>query len=262
MLRQAKDLEAYKLRALDSDIGTVKEFYFDDRYWTVRYLVADTGAWLRGRRVLISPFGLGPGEAINGFIPVCLTKKQIEESPRLAMHEAISCRYEKQYYGYYGWSGYAHGSHVWGETPYIQRKSQEYRGMSPREDAWEPTLHSTREVTGHQVQGLDAEVGRVVDFLIDDETWTIRYLVVETKNGWSGKQVLVSPQWIERVSWSESKVFVSLPSATILRAPAFDPASFNRAHEAELHELYARPAYWVDAATADRATRPELNAMG
>jgi hypothetical protein len=249
MLRQAKDLEGYKLRAQDADIGRVQDFYFDDRYWTVRYLVADTAGWLSGRRVLISPYALRPANAIDKVLPVELSKKQIEESPSLTAHEPVSRQYEARYYGYYGWPDYAFGPYMWGDAPYLQRESEASRDLRRREDAWDPNLRSTSDVTGHFIQARDGEVGHVVDFLIDDDCWAIRYLVVDTKNWWSGKHVLVSPQWIERVSWREYKVFVNLTRDTIKQAPEYNAASFSREYEAELHKLYTQRGYWVDAPT-------------
>ena len=106
MLRQAKDLNDYKLGARDGEIGKVKEFYFDDQSWAVRYLVTDTGGWLSGRRVLISPYALGPARKNDEIIPVDLTRKQIENSPSLLTDKPVSRQYEMQYYPYYGWPGY------------------------------------------------------------------------------------------------------------------------------------------------------------
>src|SRR5687767_2340606 len=55
MLRNIKDLRGYVIRAIDGTIGKVDDFYFDDEDWGIRYLVVDTGSWLSGRKVLISP---------------------------------------------------------------------------------------------------------------------------------------------------------------------------------------------------------------
>ena len=55
MLRKMKDLKGFSIGARDGDIGEANDFIFDDKNWTVRYLVADTNRWLPGRKVLISP---------------------------------------------------------------------------------------------------------------------------------------------------------------------------------------------------------------
>jgi len=103
MLSKAKTLTGYKLHSLDGEIGKVKEFYFDDHHWTIRYLVADTGNWLTGRQVLISPYALVAVSQEEQHIVINLTKKQIEDSPSLNSDRPVSRRFEEAYYGYYGW---------------------------------------------------------------------------------------------------------------------------------------------------------------
>jgi hypothetical protein len=75
MLSKVKTLEGYKLDSLDAEIGKIKEFYFDDRHWTIRYLVAETGTWLADRQVLISPYSLGTVNKEDRSIAIDLTKK-------------------------------------------------------------------------------------------------------------------------------------------------------------------------------------------
>ncbi len=246
MLRQAKEFKSYKLRARDGDIGNAREFYFDDRYWTVRYLVADTGGWLTDRRVLISPYALSPANDAERVLPVDLTKKQIEEGPPLESHQPVSRQYELQYYGYYGWPYYASDTYLGGASPLLVIDRETPEATARHEDPWDPNLRSTSDVTGHHIQALDKEIGHVEDFIIDDETWSIRYLVVDTKNWWAGKHVLVSPQWIERVSWPELKVFINLSSEVIGRSPEYAPESLDRDYETALFGHYALPGYWTD----------------
>lgn len=102
-----------------------------------------------------------------------------------------------------------------------------------------------QEVTGYPIQAADGEIGHVEDFVLDDETWTIRYLIVDTRNWWPGKKVLVSPRWIERVSWSERKVFVNLPREIIKQSPEFTEDSLiTRDYETALHRHYHVEGYW------------------
>src|ERR1700684_1181053 len=102
MLSKAKTLKGYKLQSLDGEIGKVEEFYFDDRHWTIRYLVASTGYWLPGRQVLVSPYALGAigRDIYDAKISIDLTKKQIENSPALDPHKPVSRQFEDDYYGY------------------------------------------------------------------------------------------------------------------------------------------------------------------
>ena len=221
MLVKAKTLVGYKLDSLDGEIGQVKDFYFDDRYWTIRYLVAETGGWLSERQVLISPFALvGVNKEEKNFA-IDLVKRQIETSPSLDSDKPVSRQFEQAYYGHYGYPTYWGGPFSWGPYPYPTRDREQWKESSQSKKGWDLHLRSTGDATGHHIQALNGEVGHVEDFVIDDETWAIRYIVVDTHNWWPGKKVLVATQWIERVSWGERKVFVNLNRETIKESPAY-----------------------------------------
>jgi hypothetical protein len=248
MLNKAKTLKGYKLNSRDGEIGKVKEFYFDDRYWTIRYLIADTGNWLTGRQVLISPYALAAVNKEEQHISIDLTKKQIEDGPSLNSDKPVSRQFEQSYYGYYGYPMYWGGPYTWGYYPNIVRNLEKWKEATRAEKAsWDPNLRSTQAVSGHHIQAADGEIGHVEDFIIDDETWAIRYLIIDTRNWWPGKNVLVSPQWIERVSWDESKVFVNLTRKAIKQSPEYTEESLlTRDYETGLHRHYNRQGYWVD----------------
>ena len=256
MLSKAKTLKDYKLEGLDGEIGEVKEFYFDDRYWTIRYLVADTGGWLTGKQVLISPYALGFVIKEERHITVDLTKKQIEDSPALSSDKPVSRQFEDAYYGYYGWPTYWGGPYMWGPYSYPMRDRDKWRESTQGKQTWDAHLRSTRDVSGHHVQAADGEIGHVEDFIIDDKTWAVRYLIIDTRNWWPGKKVLISPQWIERVSWDELKVFVNLPRETIKQSPEYtEELLLTRDYETGLHRHYNRQGYWVDEPAAEEDSR-------
>jgi hypothetical protein len=247
MLDKVKTLLGYKLHSLDGELGKVKEFYFDDQHWVVRYLIADTGNWLSGRKVLISPHSLVAVNKDEKYISIDLTKKQIEDSPPLNTDQPVSRQFEESYYGYYGWPLYWGGPHMWGYYPYIVRDKEEMGGTNPGGKAWDSHLRSTYSVSGYRIQAADGEIGHVDDFIVDDELWAIRYLVVDTQNWWPGKKVLISPKWIERVSWNESTVFVNLTREDIKNSPEYNAEDLPaRDYETLLHGHYNRQGYWVD----------------
>jgi len=249
MLSKANELKGYRLESLDwGGIGTVKEFYFDDQYWTIRYLVANSGDWLTDRQVLISPYALIAVIKAGQRITINLTKQQIEDSPSLDSDKPVSRQFEENYSKYYGWPMYWGGPNSWGSyyIPYIAHNHFELKEATQGEKTWDPHLRSTHEVSGYSIHAVDGEIGHVKDFIIDDESWAIRYLVIDTRNWWSGKKVLISPQWIERVSWNESKVFVDLSRETIKQSPEYtEELLLTRDYEAGLHRHYNRQGYWV-----------------
>lgn len=251
MLHRAKELKGYPLQAKDGEIGKVKEFYFDDQNWVIRYLVVDTGGWLTGRRVLISPYAL-TGE-IREAIPVNLTKKQIENSPSPESDLTVSRQFERKYYTYYNWPLYWQGPYVWGAAPlpYFgpMESGEPARPTAPGEEREEGDAHlrSTKVVSDYRLQARDGEIGHVDDFVIDDSNWSIRYLLINTSNWWQGRYILMPPTWASSISWHESKVFVDVDRQTIKGAPEFHGNEFlTRRYEEELHRYYNRQGYWAD----------------
>jgi len=248
MLNKAKTLTGYVLEGLDGEVGEVIEFYFDDHLWVVRYLVANTGNWLLDRKALISPYALGAANKKERYLTVNLTKKQIENSPPLKSDMPVSRQFEESYYEYYGWPVYWAGASMCGAYPCILPSHENHEKANSDGKAWDAHLRSTQEVSGYNIQAEDGELGHVEDFIIDDETWAVRYLLINTRNWWPGKKILISPQWIERVSWSESKVFLNLSRKTIKQSPAYsEDALLTREYEADLHRHYSRKGYWDEA---------------
>jgi hypothetical protein len=169
MFRNVKDLRGYAIRAIDGVIGEVHDLYFDDEDWAIRYLVVDTGSWLSGRKVIISPLAIGDPDWASQQLPVSLTKAQVERN-----------------------------------------------------------------------------IGHLKDLLVDDRSWAIRYLIVDTSNWWGGHDVLVAPQWIETVGWSDAKVYAGLIREAVKNAPAYDSAAhLDRQQEQAMYEHYGRPGYWL-----------------
>jgi len=247
MLIQANELSGYKLQAVDGEIGHVKEFYFEDNSWVIRYLVAETGNWLADRGVLISPYALDAPKQTEKILPVLLNKKQIEGSPSLDTDRPVSAQWESHYYPYYDWPGYWSGPSVWANSQYPSAVKGGWTESGHRKGTEDPHLRSTKTVTGYAIEATDGSIGHVTDFVIDDQTWAIRYLVVATNNWWPGKKVLVSVGWIKNISWDESEVRVGLTREAIKLAPAYEESELlTRDYEERLHGHYNRLGYWVE----------------
>jgi hypothetical protein len=234
MLRSVKQLYGDKLGASDGEIGHVKDFYFDDQNWVVRYLVADTGSWLTGRLVLISPHAFGSLDRVEKVLSVNLTRKQIEDSPSIESHKPVSRQYEEEYYRYYGWPYYWQGSEVWGmsgfpvlELPPKLSPSESAPANVPQPERADAHLRSTQAVNGYHLKASDGTIGHICDFLMDDQTWAIRQLVIKTGHRFSGKEVRIPTRQVERISYDDSTVFVNLTTQAVQESPANDlaPAS-------------------------------------
>ena len=227
MLRSIKQLYGDKLGASDGEIGKVKDFYFDDRNWAIRYVVADTGSWLPGRQVLLSPYSLGQIDQAQRVLRVNLTRKQIEDSPSIDLHKPVSRQYEEEYYKYFGWPYYWQGDGLWGMsgfpildlpvTPLPSEMGAVSESPTERADAH---LRSTVAVHGYQLKSGDEMTGHICDFMVDVESWAIVQLVVRTGHRLSGTEMLVEMKNVSRISYDESTVFADLTGGAINEPPA------------------------------------------
>ena len=218
MLHSIKQLYGSKLAALDGDIGHVKDFYFDDENWVIRYVDIDTGSWLTGRLVLLSPHAFGKLDYDEKMLQVKLSKKQIQDSPAIESHKPVSRQYEIEYYGYYGWPAYWNGDAMWGFGGYplvLPPSKEEIKAHKKYKHRDDKHLRSTQAVTGYHIQTAEGEIGHVAAFMIDDKSWAISELVIETGHWYSGKEIMISPDKVKRISYEDSKVFVSLTKADI-----------------------------------------------
>lgn len=259
MLRNLSTLNGFTIGAADGDIGRVTDFYFDDQTWTIRHLVVDTGRWLAGRQVLISPLSFKALDWDSSRIVVNLSKQQIENSPSIETDKPISRQREMDYYGYYGMPYYWSGPYRWGAwaTPLGYGAPVPAAGPPPSLSATEremwarehqegdPHLRSVEAVNEYYIRASDGDIGHVEDFVIDDRDWAIRYVVVDTRNWLPGKKVLVSPEWIQDISWSDSLVHLNLTRQQIENSPEYDPSRpLERPYETRLYDYYGRPRYW------------------
>ena len=252
MLTNATHLKDLLIRATDGELGTVDQFYFDDETWAIRYLIVDTGGWLGGRRVLISPFSVTHTDWSGNHLDVALTKRQVEHSPEINTHQPVSRQHEATYLGYYGYPYYWGGPYLWGPAFYpaglasSANAPAEAMAERIRRESTDSHLRSSEAVTGYNIEAPDGEIGHVDGFVVDDEAWAIRYIEVATRNWWPGKKVLVSPAWIERVSWADSKVYVGLSRDAIKNGPEYiESTPITREYENRLYVHYGRPPYWL-----------------
>ncbi len=253
MLLSVKTLATYTIEAKDGNIGEVHTFLLDDQQWVVRYLVADTGKWLPGRKVLINPSALQKPEKQMDVFPVDLTREQIKNSPDIDVEKPVSRQQEIELHKYYNWGPYWTGAYGPISAPNVpvapevnQPKESPITPQALNDEKTNPHLRSTKEIIGYRVHAEDGQIGHVADFIAHIEDWVIRYLVVDTRNWLPGKHVIIPPDWIKEISWSKSEVMVDVSKETIKNSPQFDPtAPVNREYEIRLYDYYGRPRYWL-----------------
>jgi hypothetical protein len=213
MLHMVTKLQGDAIVAKDGPIGELKDVYFDDVRWGVRYLVVDTGRWLPGREVLLSPASIDTKASSEEEIRVALTREQVEHAPGVEADKPVSRRYEEAHARYYGFPEYWLAAGMAGAAPLPPPAGSEsaaaQRELEDAErKAAQSHLRSSAEIIGYQVEAADGTAGRIDDFMIDDRNWHVDALVVDTKPWLPGGRVLVSPRAIEDIDWHSKKIRV------------------------------------------------------
>ncbi len=256
MLRSINELKGFDIVATDGEIGDVEEFYFDDERWAVRYIVVNTGSWLSGRQVLISPFSVTEVDRDDRKLYVTLTKNQVEKSPNIDTHKPVSRQMEVAYADYYDYPYYWGSPFLWGAVELPVLGAQRAATVMSNTMAVTTTerlipadvhLRSTEEVSTYHIAATDGEIGHVEDFIVEDGNWRIRYLAIDTRNWWPGRKVIVAPQWIASIDWAQGKVHVNLSREGIKQSPEYDSSRLLlREYETKLHRHYGQAGYWTD----------------
>jgi PRC-barrel domain protein len=211
MLHSIQQRYGEKLRATDGEIGHVRDFYLDDEHdWAVRYVVADTGAWLPKRLVLISPHALGHLYPNGKVLLVNLTREQIEKCPSIDEHKPLSRQYEEEYHRHYGYPYYAEAWPLRGLAEYpVSAPPPSVANVKAR--GADSHLRSARFIQGYKVEATDGRVGHLADFLIDGRTWKIREIVVKVGHWYSGHTVRIPTEKVCRISYDDEAVYLDSP---------------------------------------------------
>ena len=224
--RRVRDIAALTLSAIDGQMGSISELYFDDQNWKVRYLIINTGGWLTGRNVLIAPIAVEDIDDAAGSIRINLRKEQIEQAPPIEKAKPISRQYEEAYYEHFRWAPYwQSGTTALGTPiPYPEPPPMNVDEPAFSESPEKSHLRSSAEVTGYRINAQDGEIGHIEDLVVDDEDWIVRYVEVDTRNWLPGKKVLVQTGRIKQIDWQSQSVTMSLTRHAIQSAPAYDPS--------------------------------------
>jgi len=236
-LRKLGDLTAYSFQARDDELGRLKQVYFDDQDWQVRYLVVQTGRWLLGKEVLLVPGVITGIDDVSKTIQVDLTRKQIENAPPVDSEQPVSEHYQKQYYSYYEWEPYWTTDPLSQATPVIPLFIEPEAPTEPEN----PHLRSSDEVSDYHLDTASGSIGHVADIILDDQEWKVRYLEIDTRNWLPGRHVLVSPAWVQRIDWVDQQVQVELSRELVLSAPEYDSSKhISREYQLALFKHYGK----------------------
>ncbi len=255
VLHSLKNLSGYSIIVAEGELGKVEQFYFDDEKWAVRYIVVNLGSWPTREKVLVSPIVVQEIDTANRKIVTKLTRDQLIQSPDIEMDLPISRQMEMQYLDYYKWPYYWTGAGIWGTDatlqggfsipPSFEHPEFDMGTMPTNVDKSDSHLRSTKEVFGYRVDAIDAEFGKLRDFIVDLSNWSVRYLVIDLRKWLPSKTVLISREWVESFSFRQRKIRVSSSQKEIQGSPGYNPdVPLSREYEDLLHEHYGRAKYW------------------
>lgn len=253
MMHSLSELEGYKIQATDGPIGQLRDLYFDDETWVVRYLVIDTGEWLTSRKVLIPPVSISHPDWPDKTLPITLSKQQIKSSPEIDTEMPVSRQLEMSNLRHYGYPHYWLDSGLGASANYPINTRPVDDGIRPRTAAlfepWQSDndihLRSCKAVEGYHIAAIDGEIGHISGLLVDEGSWAIRYLIADTSNWWIGHKLLIAPQWITEINWLKQTVSVDLVLQSLQEAPAYDSKiPFDHEMETKIERHYELYGHW------------------
>ncbi|MEN6451321.1 MAG: hypothetical protein ABFC96_12590 [Thermoguttaceae bacterium] len=187
-------------------LGALYDILFDDQSWEVRHLLISRDRWFHGRQVLVDPEMIQWTDWRNRKLFTRMTKEDIDGCPGPETDLPDARRQASQSPQVLVWEAYWTGVLDGG----------------PEQQEGNPHLRSTKVLNGLHIHCTDGLFGHIDDFLVDDQAWTIRHLVVETRNWWPGKHVLIEPSSIRSIHWEDGEIYLSLSRQEVLSRPAYE----------------------------------------
>lgn len=235
------------LKGTDDKVGTIADVLIDGETWDIRYFVADSGIWLPGRQFLIAPAAVGDCDWHDHTAHVSINREKMETSPGLDRAAPVSRRMERALAVHYGWPTYWYGGALGPPAtvpPAPELATSDRQPIADEDDL--PNLRSASELCGYYIAASDGDLGHIEDLIVDDQSWRIRYVAIDTKNWLPGRKVLIAPDWISDLSWSDATASVDLTQEKIKQAPPYIATQpINRDFEDHLYDFYGRERYWI-----------------
>lgn len=230
-----------KLMANDGEVGVVSDMLFDDQSWFVRYFVITCGNWLDKKEILLIPSSLNLPRDESAQLSSDLTRDQIKKSPLIQSNLPVSRQFETELHSYYNWGPYwtypistAYGFTMYNKDMQQRANESGLEKNSVKQD-FDPSLRSLKAMEHRRLRSPDGELGRIEDMLIEASEARVSHLVVDTKNWWPSKNVLILTESITDISSMSDTVDTSVGKKKIQSAPSYE--SFEAGNEAYLQSL-------------------------
>jgi len=195
MLTRASKIRGMTVDGTDGQLGVVSDLYFDAYRWLVDYLVVDVGNWFGEQEALLPPSHIESIDWTTHRIVARTSRVGLRRGPQPATHQTVSRQLEERNAGYVMWpptavvvEGTAPGPLG---DPLAMETDQHGRAL----------LHSAEEVTGYVVEAADGRCGRLLNLLVDDQSWRILSLIIDHQNWLPGEGVRVPVDFVDRFDW-------------------------------------------------------------
>lgn len=241
MKRSLKEITGYSIETKDDKKGKAKDFLFDEKQWTIRYLEADFGGWFSSEKILIPKVFLKPPLWETKIFPTELKADDIEKCPKIEEHLPVSRKYEQAIFDHYKINPYWASAYVGSAGAVYPPRPTRVPKKVVNEKELDSILRSFNEIKGYEIETLDGKIGQVEDLLIDDEDWQIVYVIVDTQSWvpWS-KKVMIAIDWLDEISYTKREAKIKLRTETIKNAPEFDPnALVDHKYEKSIYDYYS-----------------------
>jgi uncharacterized protein YrrD len=237
MLYLLADLEKYTVNAADGYVGKVKDFYFDDRTWKLRFVVAETGIWLKNRKVLLPASAVKSVSTEDRHLNLDMSMYDVKNGPGIENELSLSPQTEIDYLSYYGYSFYRGVSDAHGFDKDAEAKRAEMFACVDlvRRTYGDRHLRSCTEMINYDIEASDNQVGYLQSMVFDEADWAITHLLVNTSNWWLGQQVLMEPHLIKDISWGDARLYLNMQRQAVQDAPIFDVETLSSLSAAETY---------------------------
>ncbi|QDU80029.1 PRC-barrel domain protein [Polystyrenella longa] len=245
MLISCNILPGYKLKAIDGDFGTITDLLFDDENKMIRYFVVNCGGWLNREEVLLSPVAFEEPDHEAFTISTILSKHAIEDAPAIESNPPVSKQSQSDLADYFDWPMF------WSHIPeQLSHRLSFDESEVEAGESHDMHLRSLKEIRGYTIKCNEGDLGHVEELIVDTDTWTLRYLTIDTGVWLPGKKVIIGIDWLSDICWEEQSASIDLSREQVKDAPIYNPRSpINREYETKVYDYYGRPTYWSKAGT-------------
>lgn len=238
MFASLTELRSYRIRGTDAELGKINDLCFRQNDWVVRYVVV--GMEELARESLLLTTYLGRLDRGSHTLTADILLEQVANTDPLDRSMPLEERDERRLHEQYGWPAiWWQEEHdiepiggLWSEEPRASENADEQEFESPR------VMFAGDLLEAYAVEGEGGEIGRLLDVIVEDETWSIPYLVVGSPGA---ERTLVATDYVQTIDLGTRNIYLSLPVGAVANSPILSSVGpITPELEQSLREYYDR----------------------